>query len=97
MSSRRDVKEWTAQLCVVLFLGSIVPLVAQLKWESLEQKFKPSPLDKVVVAKYRFTNVGTSPVTISEVRTSCGCTTAALAIERGKHEIIWALITRNEL
>ena len=61
-----------------LFLALATPVFAQLKWEKLEQTFGPGPLDKQVVAKYRFTNVGTSPVTIKDVRTSCGCTTAAL-------------------
>ena len=60
------------------FFALATPVFAQLKWESREQTFTPSPLDKQVVARYRFTNVGTSPVTIDDVRTSCGCTTAAL-------------------
>jgi hypothetical protein len=62
----------------VLFFALAAPVFAQLKWEKLEQTFAPSPLDKSVVAKYRFTNVGTSPVTINDMQTSCGCTTAAL-------------------
>jgi len=66
---------------VVLFLlvaFAATPVVAQLKWDNPEQTFAPKPLEKLVVAKYRFTNIGTSPVTINELRTSCGCTTAAL-------------------
>jgi hypothetical protein len=78
MFAGQDITERTAQFCLVFLLGWAAPLVAQLKWDSVEQKFKPSPLDKVVVAKYRFTNTGTSTATINEVRTSCGCTTAAL-------------------
>ena len=67
-----------ARVILSLFLACAAPVFAQLKWEKLEQTFAPSPLDKSVVAKYRFTNVGTSSVTIDDVRTSCGCTTAAL-------------------
>ena len=67
-----------AGLGVSFFLACAAPVFAQLKWENVEQTFAPGPLDKSVVAKYRFTNVGTSPVTINDVRTSCGCTTAAL-------------------
>jgi hypothetical protein len=78
MFSGRDVARWKARSCGLLFLTLAVPLVAQLKWESLEQRFKPSPLDKMALATYRFTNTGNQPVTINEVRTSCGCTTAAL-------------------
>jgi hypothetical protein len=71
--------EFTAMLRVFLFLSLVTPVFAQLKWENAEQTFAPSPLDKLVVAKYRFTNVGTSRVRINDVRTSCGCTTAGLS------------------
>jgi hypothetical protein len=63
---------------VSFFFACVTPVFAQLRWESREQTFVPGPLDKQVVAKYRFTNVGTSVVTINDVRTSCGCTAAAL-------------------
>jgi Protein of unknown function (DUF1573) len=66
------------KLVAFLFLALATPAFAQLKWENVEQTFAPSPLDKQVIAKYRFTNVGTSVVTIKDLRTSCGCTTAAL-------------------
>jgi Protein of unknown function (DUF1573) len=78
MVSRLGLTKWKAQLCGVFFLASAVPLIAQLKWDSLEQTFKPAQLDKAVVAKYRFMNTGTTAVTINEVRTSCGCTMVAL-------------------
>jgi hypothetical protein len=66
------------RLGVSFFFALATPVFAQLKWENVDHTFAPGPLDKSVVAKYRFTNVGTAPVTISDVRTSCGCTTAAL-------------------
>lgn len=66
------------RLGVSFFFALATPVFAQLKWDNSDQTFAPKPLDKSIVAKYRFTNVGTSPVTISDVRTSCGCTTAAL-------------------
>ena len=71
-------KPWRSLLGVSFFFALATPVFAQLKWEKLEQTFAPGPLDKSVVAKYRFTNVGTAPVSINDVRTSCGCTTAAL-------------------
>ncbi len=69
-----------ASLClgVSFFFVCAAPVFAQLKWEKVEQTFAPGPLDKQVAAKYRFTNIGTAPVSINDVRTSCGCTTAAL-------------------
>jgi Protein of unknown function (DUF1573) len=66
----------SVKLVSFLLLALATPVLGELKWENVEQTFAPSPLDKSVVAKYRFTNVGTSPVTIKDVQTSCGCTTA---------------------
>jgi hypothetical protein len=67
------------KLILLLLLGSVTPIFAQLKWEQPQQKFSVKPGDKAVTAKYRFTNESTSPVTIVDVRPSCGCTTATLA------------------
>jgi hypothetical protein len=50
----------------------------QLVWEKSEQSFSAKPQRESIVAKYRFTNTGTEPVTIEKVQTSCGCTTAGL-------------------
>jgi hypothetical protein len=76
--SWRRRKPWRSLIGVSFFFALAAPVFAQLKWEKLEQTFAPGPLDKQVVAKYRFTNVGTALVSINDVRTSCGCTTAAL-------------------
>lgn len=51
----------------------------QLTWETTEQSFNSKQQDKEVIAKYKFTNTGSAPVKIQNVRTSCGCTTAALS------------------
>src|ERR1700675_3017374 len=59
-----------------LFTGSAF---GQLAWETTEQTFNSKPQDKEVVAKYKFTNAGPIPIKIQNVRTSCGCTTAALS------------------
>jgi hypothetical protein len=64
---------------LLLLLGSVTPIFAQLKWDQPQQKLSAKPGDKAVTAKYRFTNAGTSPVAIVDVRPSCGCTTATLA------------------
>ncbi len=61
-----------------LFLACATSAFGQLKWNEPLQTFTPAPLDKQVIAHYRFTNLGNSLVTIREVRTSCGCTTTAL-------------------
>jgi Protein of unknown function (DUF1573) len=64
---------------LVLLLGSVTPIFAQLKWDEPQQKLSVKPGDKAVTATYRFTNESASPVTIVDVRSSCGCTTATLA------------------
>jgi Protein of unknown function (DUF1573) len=51
----------------------------QLHWDALEQDQKAKPGDKEAVARFHFVNAGTSAIKIVNVRTSCGCTTAALA------------------
>jgi len=51
----------------------------QLHWDALEQDQKAKPGDKEAVAKFHFVNAGPSSIKIVNVRTSCGCTTAALA------------------
>lgn len=64
---------------LLLFLCLVAPAFAQLKWDQPKQNLSPSPGEKVVTAKFRFTNVGPSPITIVDIRPSCGCTTATLA------------------
>jgi Protein of unknown function (DUF1573) len=61
-----------------LLLVLATPVFGQLKWENPEQTFTAKPLDKVIVAKFRFTNIGTTSVKITDLRPSCGCTTAFL-------------------
>jgi Protein of unknown function (DUF1573) len=45
----------------------------------MEQSFNAKPADKGVTAHYKFSNAGSEPITIDTVKTSCGCTTAALS------------------
>jgi hypothetical protein len=61
-----------------LLVAVASPVYGQLKWENPEQTLIAKPLDKVTIAKFRFSNVGTSPVKITDLRPSCGCTTALL-------------------
>ena len=61
-----------------LLLLFATPALADLSWETQEQTFHAKASEKQVVAKYRFTNTGTAPVKIENVKTSCGCTTAGL-------------------
>jgi hypothetical protein len=49
-----------------------------LRFDDPDQLFHPAAGDSEVVAHYRFTNRGTSALTISTVRSTCGCTTTSL-------------------
>jgi hypothetical protein len=65
---------------LVLFLCVLAgSAFGQLTWENPEQTFNSKPQDQSVVAKYRFTNTGKQTLKIENVKTSCGCTTTALA------------------
>jgi hypothetical protein len=52
---------------------------AQLAWEKTELELNPPPGADSAVATFKYENKGTKPIHINAVRTSCGCTTAALA------------------
>jgi Protein of unknown function (DUF1573) len=66
------------RLTLILGLVFTPSLFGQLHWDTLEQDQKAKPGDKEAVAKFHFVNSGQSPIKITSVRTSCGCTTAAL-------------------
>jgi hypothetical protein len=52
---------------------------AQLTWNTPQQQdFHPNFQDTEVKATFAFTNGGKYPITIKDIKTSCGCTTATL-------------------
>jgi hypothetical protein len=67
------------KLLLFLFCWVTGSAFGQLAWDTTEQTFNSKPRDKEVLAKYKFTNTGAKPIKIQNVRTSCGCTTAALS------------------
>jgi len=69
----------TVKSFFLLIFGLVTPVCAQLKWERPEQTLVPRLGEKTATAKYRFTNVSSSPIAILKVQPSCGCTTATLA------------------
>ena len=69
----------TTRGILLFFLSLITSVSAQLKWDQPKKTLTPSLGEKVVTAKFGFTNVGPSPITIIDIRPSCGCTTATLA------------------
>jgi Protein of unknown function (DUF1573) len=63
-------------ILVGLILATTVPARGELVWESPVQEFERAPGDGAVEAHYSFKNVGSRPVTIVRINSSCGCTVA---------------------
>ena len=69
------------QKILITFLFCLLssPLWAVLSWETTEITRKVGLLEKKATYVFRFMNVGDVPLTISEIKPDCGCTTAELA------------------
>lgn len=50
-----------------------------IKWKSTEIELGEIPQNKPVTIEFEFTNVGESPVLITNVQASCGCTSTNFA------------------
>lgn len=78
---------------VLLALAAALPVSAKLQWEAKQHTVTLHATDKVAAVRFAFINAGTEPVTITEVRPSCGCTVPQLAKntyapgERGELEV----------
>lgn len=53
-------------------------LLAQLKCPSPVFEYQAAPEDEGVIGEFRFTNEGKRPVTLTAIRSSCGCLTAVV-------------------
>ncbi|MCC6681685.1 MAG: DUF1573 domain-containing protein [Phycisphaeraceae bacterium] len=68
-----------AWFILIIFVMAVPQLAsAQLAWEQREVKLDSRLGDEAVEAKFKFTNQGKQPVTITSVKSSCGCATADL-------------------
>jgi hypothetical protein len=59
-----------------MILATTFAARGELLWESSVQEFERTPGDGSVEAHYGFKNIGSSPVTILRIGSSCGCTVA---------------------
>lgn len=74
------IKKW---LLIILPIFVFLPfLSAELVWDKKEIEVKPLELLEKVTATFYFTNTGKIPITISNVQSSCGCTTTELKKKR---------------
>jgi hypothetical protein len=65
-------------LSAAFFFVALSFIRADLKWSNPQQEFTRAPEDGQIIAKFEFQNVGRSPVEITRIATSCGCTTSKL-------------------
>jgi len=66
---------------ILFFLTTFAGLLsghAKLVWDKPNQEFQRQPEDKELKVDFAFKNDGETPVTITKVSSSCGCTTADL-------------------
>jgi Protein of unknown function (DUF1573) len=68
----------TKALLGAFFLCISTVAQAQLTWEKTELELNPAIGADSAVATFKYENKGAKPINIKAVRTSCGCTTAAL-------------------
>ena len=59
----------------ILFTFGCSEVRAGLKWEKSMLELRPAIGDKQAVGQFKYENVGTTPIRIKDVRSSCGCTT----------------------
>ncbi|HEY5894160.1 MAG TPA: DUF1573 domain-containing protein [Chthoniobacterales bacterium] len=70
----KNVIFWTFLALITATIGAS----AAIEWENNEVTLAAKPTDKSVSGTFKFKNTGDSPVTITEVRPTCGCTTTEL-------------------
>ena len=61
----------------VLCFGMIATAQAQLTWEKTEIELHPKSTDGDAVANFKYQNRGKTPIRITSVKSSCGCTVAS--------------------
>ena len=57
----------------------VLPIHAELAWEKPKQEVYPQADQLSITAHFAFIVKGASPITITGIKTSCGCTTATIA------------------
>jgi hypothetical protein len=66
--------------CLIIFVTSFtVESKAQLTFQNDIEEFHPDITATELNAEFHFTNVGTIPITIKEIKPSCGCTIATIS------------------
>ncbi len=69
---------WTGKFFLGVLLIGMTSAQAQLTWEKKEIELNPKAGDAEAVAHFKYENKTDKTINIKNVRTSCGCTAAAL-------------------
>jgi hypothetical protein len=69
----------TRLFATCLFFLSTLQLGAALQWDRMSYTVDAKPSDADFTAVFSFRNAGKNKVTIDEIKSTCGCTTAELA------------------
>ena len=80
-SQRLNLRPESVRLAAFLISGVFLAGIAsagQLEWETQSVQLKAGYQDNKLTASYPFTNTSDAPVTITNIRTTCGCTTTEL-------------------
>lgn len=72
----KKILESTAVFVLFLTLTSMGTVTGIFKFQSETHDFGKIPANKPASYEFKFTNEGTSPVIISEVKPTCGCSVA---------------------
>ena len=72
----------TFVLASVCCLISAAPVTAALQWETTVQKFETHPLQVAQVSAFPFVNTGKEPVTITALKSTCGCVSGKVEPKR---------------
>lgn len=64
-------------LLAVCFIGGMATTQAQLSWEKTLIELHPKAGDAEAVANFKYVNKGKTPIRITSVKSSCGCTAAS--------------------
>src|SRR3978361_439554 len=65
-------------LLASVFFSGLAATHAQLAWEQKEIELHPKASDAQTVANFKYENKGKTPIKITSVKSSCGCTVASL-------------------
>lgn len=67
---------YTFPATLISLILSLVSTSATLSWQQTQMTLPAEAGEEALVATYRFKNTGTTPVTITNIRSNCGCTVA---------------------